>query len=468
MFYHMLLPLRIVQDHAIHYYSYPAHIFLPHMHYQLAAAPFYAIGLPDAMNPVSWALSVMFVFFAFAVLIKKTKSIKYSLFITLGLYVGMHSPVWYVTGNSASLTLLGMTLLIWMVLDGKILSRELGDFRLLGMISFLSMSAASSKLNYVPLAILCLAIFSFIIWHKNEYRKFFTIFAIASSFWVIFYLPAVVWSWSVSGYIMGPLSDPNIVAGASAAHRSFHGIVYQLAIAVADLTPFVWGGVFLFLFLPWIRKTDISFVIGTALFCVQAFLILWKMPLVYRYFGGVHFALSLYFWTHGTGYLHERFAHLVANKKLLQGLLTLCIAPWLFLQLWYSAQFLPVVFGAKPATAFAERLIPFYEDFRKLDKLLPEDAVLWVRGFKMPVYAPRRILYEKNELEYLEKPYTLFFFTNSSLEDDEENWSDYTYEPVYHNEAAKVLTFRTPGRAPALEPLKVYLLEKSAGTEVKE
>ncbi len=464
---YMHLPLKMLMDSGMRYYALPRFLFLPQMHYHVAAAPFYALGLTDALNVLSWALSALFVFFAVAIVFEKTRSATYSLLIACGLYVGMHSPVWYVTGGYGSFALLGMSMLIYMVLDSKKLVERFGSLRFLGMISLLSMSTASSKLSNVPLAILCLAIVALYVWRESHYRNFFTLFGVSSSFWVVLYLPALAWTWGVSGFFLGPMGDPvnaAAVASAATAHRSLYGIVYQLAIVIADLTPFVWGGTFLFLLSPWIRKNMYSYVLGTCIFCTQAFLILWKMPLVFRYFGGVHFALALYFWATAAESLRERFAALLSNEKLLRIGVAACLGPWIFLQLFYASSFFPVVLGVESAQVFVEQRTPFFADFQKLDVLLPEDALLFVNRIHMPIYTPRRAIFEKRELVLLQDVGPLFAFSSVPLGDD---FPGYSLELIYKNETAVYHAFRTPGRSPELGMLAVYHLTPSAEIETK-
>ena len=58
LYYHMLVPSRIVSDGMLRFYREPwLGAMWPQMVYQISAAPTQAIGFPDAMNVVSWALS---------------------------------------------------------------------------------------------------------------------------------------------------------------------------------------------------------------------------------------------------------------------------------------------------------------------------------------------------------------------------------------------------------------------------
>ncbi len=467
VYVYMHVPLRMLQDGGI-FYERIAHIhiasWIPQLHYQLIAAPFYALGLTDALNVVSWCLSLLFVFFIVRTIYEKTSNTVYSLLIALGLYVGMHSPVWYVTGGAGAFSVLSMTVLTYMTLDSRALAGRFGSFRLLGMASLFSMATTVSKLTYLPVAFFCLAICALLVWQRADYRKFWTVFAVSVSFWAVFYLPAFLWSWSVSGFFFGPMSDPANAAETSMgmASWSWEVIRYEVAIALAELSPFVWGGCMFFFALPWMRKERFAFASASFLFTIQIALFVWKLPLHFRYFGGLHFGLALFFWANTVECCRVRF---LRGRRLLYACASLFVIPWLFLQLWYSSQFFPVVFNVQSAGAFVERLTPFYADFAKLDELLPKDAVLLVNQISMPVYAPRRVVHAENELPLLKDTGLPFAFGYAPTPGV---FPDYTSEAIYQNNAAVHHAFRTPGRAPVLGPLTVYRLEKSAETEVKE
>ena len=468
VYVYMHVPLRMLQDGGIFYERIaPIHIasWIPQLHYQLIAAPFYALGLTDALNVVSWSLSVLFVFFIVRTVHEKTRSTAYSLLIALGLYVGMHSPVWYVTGGAGAFSVFSMTILTYMTLDSRALAERFGSFRLLGMASLFSVATAASKLTYLPVSFLCLAICALLVWQRAGYRKFWTVFAVSASFWVFFYLPAFLWSWSASGFILGPMSDPANAAETSMgmASWSWEVIRYEVAIALAELSPFVWGGCALFFLFPGMQKERYSFFAAFFLFGAQILLFVWKLPLHFRYFGGLHFGLALFFWINGVDYFRKR---IIVNIKRYRFLAVLGIFPWLFLQIFYSASFSPVVLGAENPQTFAARLLPFYTDFEALDKLLPEDAVILVASHsRTPVYASRRVIHSKKELNILQDVGPLFFFGSPMTEN---LFPRFLPELVYQNDFATLYTFRTPGRAPILGPLRVYRLEPLSETEVSK
>ena len=58
LYYHMLVPSRIVSAGGLQFYREPWEAAIwPHMVFQISATPAHALGYPDSVNIVSWALS---------------------------------------------------------------------------------------------------------------------------------------------------------------------------------------------------------------------------------------------------------------------------------------------------------------------------------------------------------------------------------------------------------------------------
>lgn len=178
LFYHMLTPVRVIQEGGFSYFNFPFEAMLPHMHLQIAASSLYALGLPDAFNVVNWYMGVIFALFCLSVIYRKTKNLNWSLFITLGMYAGMYAPVWFVSGGVGASSLLSMTVLSWITLTSNDPLYSQRPQRTLLMASFLSMSLSASKLSYLPFAIACLFFISYSIWRRNKYKKHFTFFVL--------------------------------------------------------------------------------------------------------------------------------------------------------------------------------------------------------------------------------------------------------------------------------------------------
>ncbi len=86
LFYHMLLPARVVADQGLTIYRAPIEsAVLPQMSYPLFAAPLHALGYPDAPNIVSWMLSLMLVWLGWTLLRQRgvTDSVAYCLVAAL-------------------------------------------------------------------------------------------------------------------------------------------------------------------------------------------------------------------------------------------------------------------------------------------------------------------------------------------------------------------------------------------------
>jgi len=466
LYYHMLVPLRLLQEGGFNYYSLPFEAMMPHMHFQITAAPLYALGVVDALNVTSWWLGAIFAWFCAAVVLRKSGDLLWALVVSLGLYAGMYAPVWFVTGGAGAVSVLSMAVLAFLALERQEMIGCLGGFSFVLLVSILSTALAASKLSYLPFAVLCLTICSFSVWRGLAYRQTIKIALLAWSAWIVFYLPALFWTWVSSGYLLGVMQDPAFaqkIASTRLLYHSLHGFFTQIAIHFADHTPLVWGGCLLFLFSPTIRKKRSVWLTGVALLLFQGAIIALKLPRSPRFFGGLPHAVALFFWMDTARNAPALLRKLFASKQVKLAMLAL-MTPWILVQIWYSAQFLPVVLGTEPVESFAERLIPMYEDFRKLDELLPEDAVLFVGDVRVPsVYFPRPILFAKSEL-ITGKQRDVFVFSPSQNED----FVTSSLELVYENKAAKTYTFRTPGRAAILSPLSVYRLASVAETEVSK
>lgn len=463
LYYHMLVPLRLFQESALNYYREPWPAMMPHMHFQITAAPLYALGVVDALNVTSWWLGAIFAWFCATVVFRKSGDLLWALVVSLGLYAGMYAPVWFVTGGAGAVSVLSMAVLAFLALERREMIGCLGGFSFVLLVSILSTALAASKLSYLPFAVLCLTICSFSVWRGLAYKQTIKIALLAWSAWIVIYLPALLWTWVSSGYLLGVMQDPAFaqkIASTRLLYHSLHGFFTQIAIHFADHTPLVWGGCLLFLFSPTIRKKRSVWLTGVALLLFQGAIIALKLPRSPRFFGGLPHAVALYFWMDAARNVPALLRKLFASKQVKLAMLAL-MTPWFLVQLWYSAQFLPVVWGAEPVESFAERLIPMYEDFRKLDELLPEDAVLFVGGGRVPsVYFPCPILFEKSDI-ITGKQRDVFVFSPSQNEEFETS----SFELVYENKAAKTYTFRTPGRTAILGSLSVYRLTSVAETD---
>ena len=109
LYYHMLVPSRIVSDSMLRFYREPwLGAMWPQMVYQISAAPTHAIGFPDAMNVVSWALSMTLLWFAWQIIHAHANTLTWTAFCVASLCVGIYPVVWHVTGGAYAMGDLAM------------------------------------------------------------------------------------------------------------------------------------------------------------------------------------------------------------------------------------------------------------------------------------------------------------------------------------------------------------------------
>jgi len=129
------------------------------------------------------------------------------------------------------------------------------------------------------------------------------------------------------------------------------------------------------------------------------------------------------------------------------------LIPWLGAQIFYAKQFFPISFGMQQKSEFCAWYIAFYEDYQKLDQILPVDSVLLVRDFRLSsVYSPRPIFMDPTDLPKGKEVY--FFGEYSDTVNQGEIFPGYkAHELVYINPEAVFATYRTPGRPQSIGPL---------------
>jgi hypothetical protein len=126
--------------------------------------------------------------------------------------------------------------------------------------------------------------------------------------------------------------------------------------------------------------------------------------------------------------------------------------PWLAIQVYYSIPFFKVVSGIVSRDAFLDQHLAFSEDYRVLDRILPADAVIYVQGPRSPVYyAPRPVIFRLKDLRGRSPVYRFAVDQASRPGDRILSCTD----AVYENPNAVTATYRTPGREPVRQTLRV-------------
>jgi hypothetical protein len=281
--------------------------------------------------------------------------------------------------------------------------------------------------------------------------------------WLIFLCPIALWCWWQSGSPLGPVLagtfGPSIYpAGFSAQTFQETRLASNLhlrrfvELAAIGYSPLIWIGA-------------MGAVVGTSLpiatrailaglLAAQCSLIYFLLPHDARFLGGLQYGLAIVFAVFAPPGVTTRF--ISARAVTAAGLLFL--APWLAAQIFYARQFIPVSLGLEKL-AFYQRNVAFYSDYLQLDRLLPDNAVLLVSGFRLDsVYAPRPVYFDDADLPP-NRPVALFTFAARAAEISVNGYK--LGDVLYENDAAVFDAYRTPGRPPLVGPLRVIKLIKT-------
>lgn len=462
LFYHMLVPSRIVSDGALRFYREPWESAIwPQMVYQISAAPLHAMGYPDAANVVSWSLAGTLLWLAWRLMRANERSTAWAMLWLGSICVGMYAAVWDVTGGAHAMGDLAMASAVVAFCVRERQLAGLSPFAYAAMLSILLVGTAASKVTLLPVSGLLLCFAAWRLFRSMPLPDFAKVVLILVAPWIIFLFPLAIWCWSQSGspfglilanklgpsiYPMG-LSEQTFAATRAAVNWSFMTVIEFTAI---NYSPLVWLGV-------------IGAFVGTSLSAatrgILLFLLMLQCSIIYvflahdvRYLGGFHYGLVVAFGLFAAPGLYKRLASL----RYISAVCLLLLLPWLGVQVYYAKQFFPVALGLEKL-AFYKRYVAVYADYVNLDRLLPSDAVILVRGFLLDsVYAPRPIFYDEADLP-AGKPAVLF----ASLPERVPLKGYKLGRLIYTDKQAVVATYRTPGKSPTIGPISVVALVKA-------
>lgn len=464
LFYHMLVPARVVTDEGLHFYQqwWVAAIW-PHMIYQIASAPLHAMGIPDAANVVSWGLSATLIWFTARLILLNGLPLAWAALWVACLCVGMYPVVWHVTGGAHAMGDLAMAAGIVAFCDRERLGRAVGTRSYLAMVSTFMLCAASSKVSLLPVSALVLG---FAAWPIVCYRsagRWREVLALCAP-WIIFYCPLAAWAWIESGSPFGPLlgnilgasvySDAQLADISTSLIQGVEPPREWLLYLAVDYSPLVWVGAIGAVAGRQLAKSTRVALAG--LFLLQCALIGWLMPHSGRFLGGIHYGMLIAFASFATPAVADRFS----SRRAAAGACILLILPWFAIQAYYATQFFAVSLGREKAS-FYERHVAFYSDYVRLDRLLPPDAVLLTPDFPTSaVYAPRPMVFDIADIP-AGKPLFLFATPETARMMNLEFEGYKSGEVIYENSAAVIESYRTPGRQPMIGVLKVVRLLKN-------
>ena len=454
--YHMLLPLRLISESGLNYYSFPWEgAIWPHMQYQFIGAPFYALGIPDSLNVISILVFIIFLKTLFDLINNQINNKELTLWCLVIVSCGLHSLIDLPTNASNSLMLVSSTssLLILCDTEKYIPSKNLKSFSLI--FGLLSLGLISSKVSMIPICIIQVILFLRLIkinWGTNSIYKSLFYFLLP---FLIFYLPILSYSWIKSGSPFGPLfssifvsnlsSDP-LIRLASGEIGNKYSFVFFAFLALTKWSPLIWISILLTAHKEIKLKTKLIFF---TIFTIQSFLFFIVLPNSPRYFGGIQYVGVIIIFIELLPNLLKRFRTLILSIFLFSSV------PWLLLDIYYSYPLISKAFFQ--SEKFKKDYIPFYEDFLILDNLLDRNSEIIVIGTRInSFHSPRKIIHFKknisllNQIDNEEKTKYLFLVGEKKVRNLDLG------KLIYSNNQSNQYCFRVPNKPCQKNKLQVY------------
>lgn len=449
-FYHMLVPKRVVSDDGLRPYRepYEAAIY-PQMAFQIGLSVLHAFRVPEAGNELSWGLSAALIVLIIGTVSELTGE-KQAGWLFGGIAaVGIYTAVWHVTsgahalGDLATVTAASLCLLP----DGSIAWARGG--RRLTLICLAGCTGASTKISLLPV---CAAITLLAAQTAAQSIGWPKALGILVSVWAVLYSPLLIWSYIHTGSPFGVATaslfyshffDAGTIAQMALARKvNQTGLIHALKIFTLENSPGLFLGACVVAAGAW-KRVNLRILLG--FITGQIVLIALFLPHDFRFLGGLQFVvLILGAWALSFSEVGRR---LFLRSRLL--VIPLCL-PWLAVQIYYARPFIGVDLGLTTRNSFMDKYVAFWSDFQILDRILPNDAVLYVTDARPPsFYAPRPVIFTLKDAEQ-DRP--LYRFT---VGEDEAQDPIQCTQVVYENRQAVSFAFRTPGRPPVHERLKV-------------
>jgi hypothetical protein len=467
LYYHMLLPSRIVHDHELIYYRYPWYCgALAMMYYQIASVPLHAMALPDAPNVVSWGLAVMLQWFAWKLLTARNESFGLASLIVAAFAVGLYPAVNQVAGGPHSLSDLATATAVVALLGQAELRPVWGDWPWLGTCSVASLVAASTKASMVPLSCtIVLCSLMLVCWTSTSLANKFRLTRLAAMPWLVGYVPILLYTYTLTGSPFGAMfcnMVPWTVYDVPAIQTEFQQS-YQMTFSTIWLyAPYfplnwsvlVWAGVVSWPFIRGVSWSRKGLALGLLLVQsgVMLFFVGWEM----RYMGGLQYGLLIAI----ALLLGPRMARLTASMSGLVVGSALFVYPVLAVQSYYASQFFPVTLGLQDRESFVRAKTAFRADFIDLDRILPPDAVVFAGCGRVldSVYCPRPPIFHPDDLVLVRGAPTYLLIVADVGPADLVVPGFRRGSLVYENPEAIIGAYRTPGRPPMIGHARVYHL----------
>jgi hypothetical protein len=459
LYYHMLVPKRIMQDGGIRPYLLPYEASaLPHMQLQIGLSILHAWGDPDAGNFVSVVLGVLLAAFLFGFCLEETGSVSASALVASTACAAMYAAVHFTTSGPHSLGDLATTLACAALLKVEALTQRLGPFRAVFLISLCAATAAATKVSLWPVAAAITVLFGVCVCLRGGRGYRIALAAVCA--WIVCQGPMMAFTWHATAAPFGPFflgsffgagpphAYAEVIANSRAADQAgFARMLVELAASVSPIVPLS----VLLLACPAGKKRKIRLAIG-ALLVLQIVLIYLFLPHTLRFATGLLFAAVA---AASTVIAGSRTCKWIEEHAAVLGIALL--GPWLAVQLYYTAEFSKVFAGFTTRAEFIEKFAALTADFRALDRLLPASAVILTDDRLPSFYSPRPVIFAPEDYRFEGPLYVLATGEEEPrpfiLRDGRA--AGCTVE-VYRNPSAVIVTYRTPGRSSIRGPVSVY------------
>jgi hypothetical protein len=462
--YHMLAPKRILQDGALVAYLLPYESSaLPQMQHQIALSLVHAWGLPDAGNLISVFLNVLLAVFLFFFAWAETRKLGVSLLLASVACVGMHAAVNHTTSGAHALGDLAITLACVALLKPGELTAKIGKWQSMALVALCATVGAATKVSIWPLGLAVTTLFAIRLCRcANPKANLWHIVLAAVSPWIVCQVPLVLFTWVATGSPFGPfflgsvfgagppVEYANVIASARAVNQL--GFLQGCLDLIVRLSPIVPLSVLALAWPSGTHRGSRLLLFGLVLF--QGILVAFFLPHFARFFSGLLFApvAALAIALSGSSLLNR----IEASAWPLAALL---LAPWLAIQIYYTAPFAKTFTGFMSRQEFLERYVALTADYQALDRLLPVKSTLLAEGRIPSFYAPRPVIFTTRDFHRNQPLYLLTFG-----DPKDPAFSQYLRDKgcqteVYRNFHATVVAYRTPGRLAQQDVVSVYACE---------
>jgi len=461
LFYHQLVAQRIITDGGLFFYRQPWEAAIPpHLLYNFSQVPLVGLGYSDAPNVVSFCLFSLFLWSVYQWMLEEKVPI---FWMCVGISLsclGMYRLVFTSAGSHHFGDLASFTA-FYLTLNFSKLTQKQSIRSIISGMGLLLPAILGAKMSLAPYAAL-LAVAMLFELYKTQQFSFSNLFLLFAPT-LIFYSPIVIWTYyqthSPFGLILSQYFDTQII--------DRHLLTSTLQAEVVNTPTFLEHTQAALLHFPhlvlvsilsfgWSRYPLRDKIKMYTIFAVFL-LVLYKFDLLYspRFWGNLPLSffianlLSLPNWVLRKTILYLKWS-IIASA----------ILPYLGLTYLYLYNLSPLPISLSQRESFYRRYLPLYDDYMKLDKILPPTACLYTQERLNLVHSPRRIFKDSLDVCNCSSIYALEFDSHhltAHLSMQQKNYK--LGKVIYQNSASITTTYRTPNRKPKTDAIKVYELQ---------